>query len=241
MLVDIRPVPARSAVLSLLLGTHPPTLPVRVLVTAMEALGIAEATTRVAISRMVAAGDLVRDGSTYALSARLLERQRRQDEAVEPTTYPWDGSWEVVVVTAVGRSATERAALRTELAALRLAELREGTWMRPANLERSWPSHLTQTTRRLVASPVDDAVDLAGELWDLPAWTSHGQALLSHIAETTDPAGRFAAMAAVVRHLRTDPVLPPVLLPAGWPGDELRGVYAAYRADLTTFIPTSTA
>jgi phenylacetic acid degradation operon negative regulatory protein len=204
----------------------------------MESLGISEATTRVAVSRMVAAGDLLREGSTYALAGRLVERQRRQDAAITPAVRRWDGSWEVVVVTASRRLPAARAALRTELADLRLAELREGVWMRPANLARAWPSRLTETTRRLVTRPVDDAVALAGELWDLAAWAAYGRGLLTAMARTDEPAARFATMAAIVRHLRADPVLPPALRPAGWPGEELRSAYADYHAELSALIPT---
>ncbi len=64
---------------------------------------VAETTLRAALSRMVAAGDLVRDGSTYRLSERLLERQRRQDAALDPATTAWDGAWEQVVITSSGR------------------------------------------------------------------------------------------------------------------------------------------
>ncbi len=36
-----------------------------------------------------------------------------------------------------------------------------------------------------------------------------------------------------MRHLLTDPVLPPALLPADWPGEALRTGYAGYRRELT--------
>jgi phenylacetic acid degradation operon negative regulatory protein len=38
----------------------------------------------------------------------------------------------------------------------------------------------------------------------------------------------FAAAAATLRHLRTDPLLPGALLPADWPADRLRARYAVY-------------
>ena len=82
--------------LSLLLGAHPPELPVSALVQAGEMFGIADATLRVALTRMVANGDLERTDGTYRLSSRMLERQRRQDEALDPAR-AWDGTWETVV------------------------------------------------------------------------------------------------------------------------------------------------
>src|SRR5690242_5384523 len=96
--MTIRPLSARSVVLSLLLGAHPPELPVSALVDAGELFEIAESTLRVALTRMVAGGDLERSDGVYRLSARMLERQRRQDEALDQPG-PWEGTWEMVVVT----------------------------------------------------------------------------------------------------------------------------------------------
>ncbi|GGS30794.1 PaaX family transcriptional regulator C-terminal domain-containing protein [Actinokineospora fastidiosa] len=226
----VRPVSARSALLSMLLGAHPPTMSARELVAAVGLVGVAESAARAALSRMVAAGDLDRADGRYTLSPRLLARQRRQDAAVHPETTPWHGEWETVVVTATGRDPADRAALRADLAALRLAELREGVWLRPDNLRRAWPDTVATATLRLTARPDQDPADLAAALWDLPAWAAHGRALLEAIATAADPATRFAAVAMSVRHLLTDPVLPPALLPADWPGDALRARYAEYRA-----------
>lgn len=232
--MEIRPLTARSVVLSLLLGNHPPALPVSALVEAGRFFGIAEATLRVALTRMVAAGELDRtrlSGQTgYRLAGRLVERQRRQDAALDPETRAWDGSWETVVITSTGRSAAERADLRATLAELRLAELREGVWLRPANLARplpEWPASLLTT---LTSVPGDPA-GLVGTLWDLPGRVATGDRLLDAMG-SGDPAYRLAVAAALVRHLRTDPALPPALLPRDWNGETLRSAYAGYRAEL---------
>jgi phenylacetic acid degradation operon negative regulatory protein len=74
-----RPLTARSVVASLLLGNRPPELPGAVLVRAGELFGIAEGTTRTALSRMVAAGELASREGHYALRGRLLDRQARQE------------------------------------------------------------------------------------------------------------------------------------------------------------------
>lgn len=232
------PVTARSAVLSLLLGVEPPTLPARDIVAAMDHVGVSGATTRVALSRMVSAGDLHREIGTYTLSERLVARQRRQHEAIEPRTLAWRGDWELVVVTASGRQPTERAELRTGLDRLRLAELREGVWMRPDNLARRLPSELDTSCRCLTARPVEDPVELARDLWDLDAWAGRGRRLLDLANGTEDPATRFAAMAYTVRHLLTDPVLPAEVVPTDWPGDPLRAAYAGYRDWLQSMRPS---
>ena len=232
--LDLRPLTARSAVLSLLLGAHPPALPVRDLVRAAEYFGIAEPTLRVALTRMVAAGDLLRTNATYRLSARLLERQHRQDASVHPRTRAWRGAWEIVAVTATGRAPADRAELRADLAALRLAELREGCWLRPANLRRRYPARLDEVITRLDGRPHGDAAELAARLWDLPGWSGTGTALLTEFG-AADPRRRFVTAAAIVRHLVADPMLPGALLPGDWPGERLREAYAAYQAELIDF------
>ena len=44
-----------------------------------------------------------------------------------------------------------------------------------------------------------------------------------------DLAHAFEAGAAVLTHLRADPLLPVALCPAPWPGDRLRAAYAEYQ------------
>lgn len=228
----VKPVSARSTLLSVLLGAHPPTLRAAELVTLGGHLGIAETTVRAALSRMVAAGDLLKAGTAYTLSERLIGRQRRQDQAITPSVRSWRGGWELVAVTGTGRSAADRAALRSALTALRLAELREGLWLRPDNLRR--PADLDGGCRRFRGRPDGDPGELAASLWDLDGWSGHGRELLA-LMDDDDPVTHFAAAAAVVRHLLTDPVLPAELLPPDWPGDDLRAAYGRYREHLLGF------
>ena len=198
----LAPLPARSVMLSLLLGSHPDRLTAADLVRAGEHFGIPAATARVALTRAVAAGDLRRTDGDYVLGERLARRQRRQDEAVLDAETPWDGTWELAVVTVSGRSGPERAALRERLASYRLAEVREGVWTRPANLRRA-------------REYADDAV--------LSTFTA---------TPDDDPAPRLAVAAHVVRHLAGDPLLPAALLPADWPAAAMRTAYAAYQDEL---------
>ncbi|MEV6836240.1 PaaX family transcriptional regulator C-terminal domain-containing protein [Streptomyces sp. NPDC051133] len=230
----LRPLSARSVVLSLLLGAHPPELPVKDLIGLVEPFGIGGSTLRAALSRMVAAGDLRRTDAVYGLSDRLLARQRRQDEALHPRTRAWDGDWEMVLITATGRGPAERADLRGRLTTLRLAELREGVWLRPANLDRTLPHGLREVAVTCVARPDEPARDLVTRLWPLDTWAAGARSLLAHASAAHHPAGRLTVYAAAVRHLLADPVLPPALLPPGWPGDTLRRAYAEYRRELAT-------
>ncbi|HPX38445.1 MAG TPA: PaaX family transcriptional regulator C-terminal domain-containing protein [Mycobacterium sp.] len=220
---------ARSVVLSVLLGAHPAWATTAELLRLTADFDIRESTLRVALTRMVAAGDLVRSQDGYRLSDRLLARQRRQDDALDPPTRTWDGTWKMVVVTAVGADARTRAALRTALSHNRFGELREGVWLRPDNLDVSVPEQVPGMARVLSVRDQDDA-GLAAGLWDLPGWAAAGQRLLSEMELATDVPGRFAIAAAMVRHLLTDPVLPAALLPADWPGQRLRDGYADFVA-----------
>lgn len=227
------PLSARSAVLSLVLGTPGEAMTSTQLAAAAHHLDLNPATVRVALSRAVSAGELVRDGGHYRLGPRLADRRRRQD--AHASVVAWDGSWETVVVVATGRSGADRAALRARLAADRLGELREGVWMRPANLSRG-AHDVPPGTRAFVATPHDDPAGLAAELWDLDAWAATAQHTIQALDATTDPAPRLAVAAQLVRHLADDPLLPAELAPPRWPAAEAREAYAGYLAELQDVI-----
>ena len=101
MAEPVRRMTARSVVLSVLLGAHPAWATAGELLRLTADFDLKEPTVRVALTRMVSAGDLVRSADGYRLSDRLLARQRRQDAALDPRTRGWDGSWTAVVVTSV--------------------------------------------------------------------------------------------------------------------------------------------
>jgi phenylacetic acid degradation operon negative regulatory protein len=218
---------ARSVLLSALLGIHPAWATVGELLRLTEDFDLKESTVRVALTRLVSAGDLVRSADGYRLSDRLLARQRRQDDAMQPQVRPWNGDWTTLVVTSIGTDARTRAALRSSLQENRFAELREGVWLRPDNLAVNVPDDVVARVQVLHAR--DDApAQLAARLWDLPAWSSTGHQLLDEMATATNTPARFAAAAAILRHLLTDPVLPDALLPEDWPGNVLRERYARF-------------
>jgi phenylacetic acid degradation operon negative regulatory protein len=222
---------ARSVVLSVLLGAHPAWATASELIRLTADFDIREPTLRVALTRMVSAGDLVRSEDGYRLSDRLLARQRRQDDAINPRVHKWDGSWTTLVITSVGTDARTRATLRTTLQEKRFAELREGVWLRPDNLDIELSPDVLGRLRILHARD-EDPSELAARLWDLPGWARVGHQLLDAMAGASDIPGRFMAAAGMVRHLLTDPVLPDELLPDGWPGARLRDSYQTFAAEL---------
>ena len=62
--VRLRPLTARSAILSLLLGAHPPSATVSEVVAFGRTVAINDSAVRAALTRMVSAGDLHRDSVT---------------------------------------------------------------------------------------------------------------------------------------------------------------------------------
>jgi phenylacetic acid degradation operon negative regulatory protein len=227
---------------SALLGMDPAELPVAQLVRLTGLFGISENRARVALSRMVGAGEATTDGSgRYRLAGHLVERQMRQSRSRSGVIDPYDGTWVVVVVTTSGSAAEVRGARRRALSYARLAELREGVWMRPANVEVVLPGALDADLERMLACPADPG-GLVDRLWDVAAWSAGAEALLAalHALVPEGPdalAPGFELSAAVLRHLQADPLLPAALLPTGWPGDRLRTVYQEwdiqYRATLS--------
>lgn len=250
-----RPLSARSIAASALLGSDVPRLRVAQLVRAGELFGIAGGAMRTALWRMVADGELATDDGWYELAGPLLDRKRRVDDSHAALRRPWDGTWELAVVAAERRPAAERTALRTAARALHLAEVREGVWGRPDNLD---PGRLPASRAVLDAQTVrfTQAVgpgDLAGRLFDLDGWAGAARALLARLdgAAAAAGAGGPAALAegfllevAVVGHLQADPLLPDELLPPDWPGDRLRSAYAehdrAYKRRLAAWIAADT-
>lgn len=224
----LRPLTARSAVLSTLLGAHPPRLPARSLVRVGELFDIAEGTIRVALSRMVAAGDLSQVDGDYQLTSRLGRRQARQDQSRTPSTRRWRGDWEIAVVTAARRPPAERTAFRQVMTDLRLAELREGTWLRPDNLTRPRPAPVTEQCTFLIGRPESDPSALAATLWDLDAWAARARQLHTALDHAEGLPASFILAAAVLRHFLADPLLPPELLPDDWPGERLRERYERF-------------
>jgi phenylacetic acid degradation operon negative regulatory protein len=241
MTADLRPLGARSVIASTLLGANAESMPAERLVRTGELFGVADGAIRTALWRMVAAGELVADDGRYALAGPLLERRERFDTG-PARRREWDGSWELAVVTAERRSAVERQDLRQSAAALHFAELREGVWVRPDNLERTrLPERQAvvddQCVRFVTATLDGDREGLAVRLFDLDRWAARAGALILALDAAGglppalgpgDLADGFRVSIAAVRHLAIDPLLPDELLPPDWPGDTLRQRYADY-------------
>jgi phenylacetic acid degradation operon negative regulatory protein len=226
---------------SALLGMDPPELPVAQLVRLTGLFGISENRARVALSRMVATGEASTNGSGhYRLSGHLAERQSRQSASRSGRTATYRGEWVLAIVTTSGSSAEVRTARRRALTYARLAELREGVWMRPANIDVVFPEASADHLEVMTAHPKAPE-QLARDLWDVDGWADRSRQLQGEMAALPpdgpeELAPGFELSAAVLRHLQADPLLPTELLPTEWPGARLRDDYdrwdAKYRRTL---------
>lgn len=226
----------------------------RLLVALASRFGVAEGTARVALSRMVDRGELTNENGRYALAGRLLERQERQDLAADAAgSRPWNGMWQQAIVVEPGAGPRRRGRRRTSFANLKMGELREGVWMRPANLDPArLPSepvwHADDVLWAEAAVPSAEHARVVGALWDLEFLTATARSLASRLDEASSALDAdedawltpgFELSAAVLRHLLADPELPAELEPVDWPMARLRDAYegfdSAYRRLLARF------
>jgi len=227
----LRPLSPRSIVLSVLLGSHPPQMPVGRILEFTSLFDLTDGAVRTALSRMVANGDLVNDEGTYRLTDRLLARQAQQDAGRSSPPDAWDGTWWTLAVLADRRSMAERRAFRAEVIGTRLGELRPDLWMRPANR----PLRIDLPDVMITRGPVvaGDEQRLVAQLWDLTALAAesqvHQRALdvtARHLDDGDDRAlaDAFVVLASAQRFLRVEPQLP-VELASDATGAALRARY----------------
>ncbi|BBZ18727.1 PaaX family transcriptional regulator C-terminal domain-containing protein [Mycolicibacterium gadium] len=241
-LIGDRTLSARSVLATALLGADEPHLTVGELVGIASLFGISDGATRTCLWRMVSNGELTGDDGIYALAGPLLERRQRVDEAAryDDSASPWDGTWELAVVSLDRRSAGDRLALRKAAAGLHLAELREGVWIRPDNLDpKRLPTLRAVLDRQCVhfhGAATDIPAATVRSLFNLDDWTSDARRLTVAMRDeldvealqTDDFIYQFALSITVVRHLQLDPLLPAELEAKDWPGHELRSTYRQF-------------
>src|SRR6185369_15396001 len=175
--------------------------------------GISDGAARTCLWRMVSNGELTSGEGTYALAGGLLERRQRVDEASRTAaTRPWDGTWELAVVSLDRRSAADRLALRKAATALHLAELREGVWIRPDNLDPDRLPTLRTVLDRQCVHFHNAATDIHAEtvrsLFSLDDWAADADRFTVALQDELDIeavgaedfAYWFALSVAVVRH-----------------------------------------
>ncbi len=241
-LIGNRPLSARSVLASALLGSDQARLTVGELVAVASLFGISAGAARTCLWRMVSQGELTADDGSYALAGWLLERRERVDEASrihDAAARQWDGTWELAIVSLERRSAADRLELRKAAITLHLAELREGVWIRPDNLDpQRLPTSravLDQQCTHFHGAATDITADKMRSLFSLDEWADDASALIEAMNVELKPSNRddstenvryeFKLSIAVVRHLQLDPLLPVELIGDHWPGHTLRDTY----------------
>ena len=242
-LIGDRPLSARSVLATALLGADQPHLTVGELVAMASLFGISDGAARTCLWRMVSNGELTGDDGTYTLAGALLERRQRVDEASridDTAAAAWDGTWELAVVSLERRSAADRLALRKAATALHLAELREGVWIRPDNLDPDrLPTLRAVLDRQCVhfhGAATDIPTETVKSLFNLDDWVKDSRSFTRAMCDEIDTEAvgaddftyQFALSVAVVRHLQLDPLLPAELIPRDWPGHDLRNTYRRF-------------
>lgn len=241
---------AKSFVLDLLMTLRDGSMPVRGLVDAARMLGIAENSTRVALARLLAAGQVERDErGQYRLGTqtRAVRRQVESWRAIERRTVAWDGSWIGVLESRAPRpTRRERQLHERALRFLGFRQLDALLSLRPNNLRGG----VTQAREDLASLGLRDAAAVceiraldaereatARQLWDGAELAGGYRASLRALAHSTARLPRLATAEAmresftlgggVIRQLVLDPLLPEPLAPAAL-RDQLVDAMRAY-------------
>lgn len=214
--------------------------PVRLAVRRLVAAGVVEQTGRGRAGALrLAPGARVRG----ALDLAYWDFATRQDDGAAA----WDGLWRLVAFSVPESRRSERDALRSALAHLGAAPLAPGLVVSPHDLVAALVAELgSLDVREVLTTATAPAVVHAGRdlteqvpvLWpldvvragydrldaEIQAWRARlggpDGASVPHVL-----AARIALHAALDRAVVPDPLLPPELLPTGWPGPRVRGAF----------------
>ncbi len=239
----------RSLVLDLLATLPRGSMPVRALIEAAALFGISDNALRVALARLLARGEVARDGHgryrlgprATAVAARVASWRRAGDRL-----RPWRGAW--VAVHGPERGGARRAAGGSGERALRLLGFRRltrGLALRPDNL-RQGVAALRRELAELglggeslvfrIDELDDDARERALALWDTARIRQGYEAAQSRLERsarrlaTLPPAAAmvesFEIGGDVIRQIASDPLLPDELVPRA----EREALVAAMRA-----------
>jgi phenylacetic acid degradation operon negative regulatory protein len=244
--------PAGGAVIFVFGATGPDPRPLRgpVLVALLGALGMSEPAARATILRMRRGGWLTSTRRGPVVEYALAEPARRMAASViAPILGPrpaWDGVFQGLLFTIPEaergyRDALRRAAVQAGFGLLRpglLVTAHETRWSRIKELLASAPegSRLLRVELRLASK---DARAAAAEAWPLEQLAARYRAqaaelqsrasrLRAHPATGADAVrATWEAMSPISATAIEDPMLPHELLPADWPGSEVRAAIEA--------------
>ena len=228
--------------------------PVRLAVRRLVAAGVVEQTGRGrgGTLRLATAARL-----RSALDLAYWDFAVQQDDGVST----WDGLWRLVAFSVPESRRAERDALRSALAHLGAAPLAPGLVVSPHDLVPALRAELggldvrdvlTTATTAAVVHAGHDLTEQVPQLWELDTVRAGYDRLDDEIeawrsrlgerdggAEPLVLAARIALHVALDRAVVPDPLLPPELLPAGWPGQQVRGAFRRLWATIDGGSPLS--
>lgn len=246
---------ARSALFDLFgdhLRTRGGRAPVAALVRLLDPLDIAAPAVRTAISRMVRQGWLlpvrIEGGPGYQLSVRAVHRLDEALARVYRTGRPsWDGRFDLVVMTAPERR-SERTRIAGTLSLLGYGRIDPSTWvsvrasdevdtlLKEAGIpfERFTATHAAGTSG--AAALVRRAWDLAELAAAYDEFVANQEPAMAAVTRHSSDEVAYAARFRLVHDWRSflfrDPLLPPALLPAPWPGTAAAEFFDRHEARL---------
>lgn len=240
------PIPTRALVLAMVDADG--ALPLEALRETAAAVGIGDEQVRLCLRRLVAEGSLRRSGgrgrdARYRVSGEprssilpessLFDFALRRDAGEEP----WDERWRLLAFTIPESMRSRRDELRRRLLFLGGAPIHGGLYVSASPWEeyvdavarelRVEPWLTSATTSDLEVGDESSPRRIAERLWPLDAiaesWRSFEAATRQRLrprpTSPAEAAGRaIATLLDLVRTIEPDPLLPPELLPADWPG-----------------------
>ncbi|WP_089157769.1 PaaX family transcriptional regulator [Micromonospora sp. NBS 11-29] len=226
-------------------------LPSAAIVALLAEAGVSSAGARTAISRLARRGVLERTrqgrNSSYRLGPTVaadLSAGGHWILASMTNATPWDGCWTIITFSLPQDHSAQRRALRGQLRWLGYAPLYDGLWISPQVLTPPARARLAQLTlgavtvfrgRHAVLEAAGERAPI--EAWDVAAISGQYEEFLRRwtpLASRTPTVDGAAAVRARTEVMDTyrrfptlDPQLPLELLPAGWPRQAARDLFAA--------------
>ncbi len=227
-----------------------------------NAAGVDDQPVRLAIRRMVAAGEVTQSGrgrrGTLTLTEHGRARLERDRLAIrlalgqDQGLVSWDGHWHLVAVSAPETERSTRDVVRRRLTDAGAAAIGTSLYLSPHDLadlvDAAHHVHLVRATATTVdVRGVTDAKDVAELLWPgAPIVRGYAalEAAVDRAAHLPDAAGVEEVLAeqlrlaeALERSMRPDPLVPPELRDEGWPPAAVRRHWLSEWARLSGLLP----
>lgn len=229
---------------------------------AAAAAGVGDQPLRLALRRMAAAGEIEVSGrgrkgiaGVTELGRARLHRDRRGLRlalAQDDRAVTWDGSWQLLAVSAPEVHRSERDALRRDLADAGAVSVSTSLFVTPHDLSELLGQAHQASLVLATATHVDirgesDPIAITEMLWP-PELALAGYRRLAHVLECSGPerahspedvlVAQLHLAEALEQALRPDPLIPPELRARPWPATEIRQAWLATWTELAARDPT---